>query len=257
MENQIRLSLFTHLIAPLGLCLLLFTLAYGAQLDFALASLLYNAQGGSWFLHHYWLTETLLHNHVRTLNETVLVGLVGYWVWQRVVVKNRSHKQRALGFLLLSLLLSFATVAVLKHLLPMECPWDLQQFGGNSAFWGLFDVRPASLATNQCFPAGHSSIGFAWLALYYYWRELKPQHAQRGLFIGLSLGLLLGFIQQLRGAHFISHDIATAGICWLVSTGLYLLSQRNQRAAMQITQGFPLASSTAVFPYISVESSDV
>ena len=257
MQRQTPLHLFSHLIAPLSLALLLFALTYGAQLDFALASWLYQLQGDSWFLQHHWLTETVLHSYVRSLNETALLCLIAYWLWQQLVVKQRSHQQRTLGLLLLSLLLSFATIAALKRLLPMECPWDLQQFGGHSVFWGLFDRRPATLDANQCFPAGHSSIGFAWLALYFYWRELKPQLATRGLCIGLSLGLLLGFVQQLRGAHFISHDIATAAICWLISTSLYLWFQRNQTVEATFPLALPLQRPDAVFPVISLESSDV
>lgn len=257
MDSYARLSIFKHLFAPLGATTLLFMLAYGTKLDFSLASSLFELQGNAWSLQHYWLTETLLHNYARTLNESLTIALLGLWIWRSVVLKDRSHKQRALGVLLLSLLCSFATVAILKRLIPMECPWDLQQFGGESAFWGLFDTRPATLASNQCFPAGHSSIGFAWLALYYYWRETKPHRALQGLFIGVSLGLLLGFVQQLRGAHFISHDIATATICWLVSTLLYIRLQRPGVYSARLTKVLPSQSQLPAISFISSRSTDV
>ncbi len=242
MAEPIRPSLFTHLIAPIAGASVLFILAYGTSFDFGLASFLFDWQGGTWALQHHWLTETVLHHSVRTLNETLVLGLLGYWAWRHVVVRERSKNQRALGVLLLSLMVSFASVALLKRLLPMECPWDLLQFGGSSAFWGLFDTRPETMSPNQCFPAGHASIGFAWLALYYYWRELKPQLAMRGILIGLTLGLLLGFVQQLRGAHFISHDIATAAVCWTVSTVLYVLFHRP-RTSESLAKSEPVLTS--------------
>ncbi len=244
-------NLAHYLIAPLAVAIVLFSLAYGTELDFALASTLYQMQGNSWLLQHHWLTETLLHRHVRTVNEALLVSLLSYWLWRHYVRKDRSNKQRALGILLLSLLLSFISVALLKRLLPMECPWDLQQFGGHSVFWGLFSTRPDGLAATQCFPAGHASIGFAWLSLFYYWREVKPQQAWLGLGIGASAGLLLGFVQQLRGAHFISHDIATATICWLIATLLYD-QLRAKTASLQKIPDETLCPSFSI-----VESSDV
>lgn len=246
-----ELSLFKLLLAPLGMAVLLFSLTYGVGLDFTLASALYQMQGESWLLQHHWLTETLLHRHVRTLNEIVVLTLLACWLWRHFARKDQSKKQQALGILLLSLLLSFAAVAVLKRLLPMECPWDLQHFGGSSAFWGLFATRPDSVPATQCFPAGHASIGFAWLALYYYWYEVTPQKAWQGLLIGASAGLLLGFVQQLRGAHFISHDIATAAICWLIATVLYLWFKAKTRSTEQLHIRIPSPS------FHSLESPDV
>ena len=265
MAEPIRPSLFTHLIAPIAGASVLFILAYGTSFDFGLASLLFDWQGGTWALQHHWLTETVLHHSVRTINEILVLGLLGYWVWLHVVVRKRSENQRALGVLLLSLVVSFASVAVLKRLLTMECPWDLLQFGGSSEFWGLFDTRPETMSPNQCFPAGHASIGFAWLALYYYWRELKPELATRGIVIGLTLGLLLGFVQQLRGAHFISHDIATAAVCWTVSTVLHGLFQNSctselsvrSKPARTISANLPVEPSQPVLLTTSVESPDV
>ena len=250
-SKRSEFSLVRYLVAPLSFAIALFSLAYGVGFDFSLASALYQIQGDSWLLQHHWLTEQVLHRHVRTLNEIVVLSMLGYWLWRRFVFKDKSKKQQALALLLLSLLLSFATVAVIKRLVPMECPWDLNQFGGHSAFWGLFAIRPDNLKATQCFPAGHASIGFAWLALFYYWCEMKPQQAWFGLAIGGGTGLLLGVVQQLRGAHFISHDIATAAICWLIATLLYARFKAKTLPTEQ-------PQTETLCPYLyTVESSDV
>ena len=47
-----------------------------------------------------------------------------------------------------------------------------------------------------------------------------------GLAVGLLAGGVFGFSQQLRGAHFLSHDLWTLATCWAVSLGLYLLVER-------------------------------
>jgi membrane-associated PAP2 superfamily phosphatase len=202
---------------PLILLSLFFLLVYSSGFDQLLASWFYLLQGGQWQLSEHWLTETLLHQAVRQLNQLVVLILLGYW-FGFFIAGRRSGHHRALGVLLLSLALSFSTIALLKKLIPMECPWDLQQFGGPQPFIGLFSERPASMAPNQCFPAGHASIGYSWLAIYYFLLVVRPSMARLGLACSISLGLLLGFAQQLRGAHFISHDIATAAICWLITS---------------------------------------
>jgi membrane-associated PAP2 superfamily phosphatase len=56
------------------------------------------------------------------------------------------------------------------------------------------------------------------MALYYFCLVVCPAKARLALFTSIGLGVLLGFTQQLRGAHFISHDIASAAICWLIAS---------------------------------------
>ncbi|MBU2225409.1 MAG: hypothetical protein KKB00_15365, partial [Gammaproteobacteria bacterium] len=92
---------------PIILASLLFALTYGTTLDFAFASFLYELQGGAWSLQHHWLTEIVLHKYVRDLNQILVVLLFGYWLVRQFYRKDRSQKQRALGGLLLSLILSY------------------------------------------------------------------------------------------------------------------------------------------------------
>lgn len=217
------------LLRPLLALLALFGLCYGLGLDFALSSFWYQLQGQSWTLQHHWLTEGVLHQGARTLNQLLIAGLLLHFVWQltrqqyrRVRGLAAAHRasnwtpsrQQAHGRLLLSLTFSLAGVALLKHSLPMDCPWDLQAFGGTQSFTGLFSNWPANRAPNACFPAGHASIGFAWLGLYFFCLQLYPKLTRPVLMLSLTLGFGLGLVQQLRGAHFISHDIASAAWCW-------------------------------------------
>jgi len=242
---------------PLLLLSLLFVMATASGFDPLLARWFYQLQGEQWLLQNYWLTETVLHQGVRQVNQVVVALLLGYWLVQ-FLTNRRSSSHRALGMLLLSLILSFSSVALLKKYIPMECPWDLQQFGGDKAFIGLLTHRPATMAPNQCFPAGHASIGYGWMALYYFCLVVCPAKARLALCASIGLGVLLGFTQQLRGAHFISHDIATAAICWLVASlnfrGFYPQPAQGQLPANPMH----LQLETAVTNHhIPRESSDV
>jgi membrane-associated PAP2 superfamily phosphatase len=49
------------------------------------------------------------------------------------------------------------------------------------------------------------------------------------------LGLLFGFSQQLRGAHFLSHDLWTLAICWGTALGLFLWFRRHPLEARTVT----------------------
>ncbi len=199
----------------------LFTVFNLMGLDFIWAEVLYGWQGGEWRLQHHWLTEQIFHQGMRSLNQLLMLILIAYYLWQRVYRKRQYGSVQALGLLLLSLLLNFALIALMKRLVPTECPWDLQQFGGSLPYIGLFMARPDGMPNTQCFPAGHASIGFAWIALYFFCLQVKPSLAKLALIGALVVGFTLGFVQQLRGAHFFSHDLATAMVCWLVAASVF------------------------------------
>ena len=59
--------------------------------------------------------------------------------------------------------------------------------------------------TGRCFPAGHATAGFAFMALYYCFKSRKKRIF--GLCLGLSLGWMAAIYQMYRGQHFLSHSI--------------------------------------------------
>ncbi|CAD7735076.1 hypothetical protein LMG31886_21910 [Xanthomonas hydrangeae] len=69
----------------------------------------------------------------------------------------------------------------------VDCPWDLHRYGGMKAFFGLFADRTDAYAAGNCFPAGHASAGYCWLALYFFFWTAAPR--LRWLGLGLGLGL--------------------------------------------------------------------
>jgi membrane-associated PAP2 superfamily phosphatase len=57
--------------------------------------------------------------------------------------------------------------------------------------------------------------------LYFFCRHFWPERSGLVLFAVILAGVVFGFAQQLRGAHFISHDLTTALICWSVTLLLW------------------------------------
>jgi membrane-associated PAP2 superfamily phosphatase len=111
---------------------------------------------------------------------------------------------------------AFGKAAINRH-----CPWDYDRYGGPVPYSGLFEPAPPGCARGNCFPAGHASGGFSLMSSYFIFYGRSRGRAIAGLLAGLALGSLFGFGQVARGAHFVSHNIWTAAVCWFSALALY------------------------------------
>lgn len=103
-----------------------------------------------------------------------------------------------------------------------HCPWDLQRYGGYAPYLRLFDSLPDGVKAGHCFPAGHASSGL-WLAAFFvFWLPSRPRMACFMFMVGLLPGLMLGWVQQLRGAHFLTHTLWSA---WIASLLILILAR--------------------------------
>jgi membrane-associated PAP2 superfamily phosphatase len=230
-------STYNHLlwtIAALGL-LLAFD---GSGLDLLLARPWANAHGFP--LRDNWLLSSVLHDGARRLAWLPALWLI-IGVWKPTgVLRRLGQPQRVqwAGTTLLALL----AIAVLKHVSRSSCPWDLAEFGGHAGWvshwaFGILDGGPG-----RCFPAGHASAAFAFISGYFVLRDVSPVQARGWLIGALLMGLVLGAAQQLRGAHFMSHTLWTAWLCWaialLVDAGVRWLGDKEDTSSAAL--GAPL-----------------
>jgi membrane-associated PAP2 superfamily phosphatase len=120
----------------------------------------------------------------------------------------------------------------LKSVTNVDCPWDLERYGGSRPYVSLFGDRPDELPRARCFPGAHSSSGFALMCFYFLFRDSRRRAAQVALAGGLLAGAVFAFGQQARGAHFLSHDLTSAVLVWYVLLALYtrLLKPGDARA---------------------------
>lgn len=225
-----------HLVYPMLACTVLLAMVGLGHLDTWLADRIFALGGYQWAWRDAYLTEDVLHVFGR--NASIALWLVTFMVWLAALKRPAmSALRRPLAYLFLAILLSTLLVGFLKAWSNMDCPWDLVRYGGERPYVGFFELRPAGLDRGRCFPAGHASGGYAWLSLYFFLAVARPRWRWAGLACGLGLGLVFGVAQQLRGAHFLSHDISTAAICWLVSLVLF---------RMMWHEGVPMPASTSV-----------
>lgn len=199
--------------------------------DLWIADRLYAIEGHGWSLSHDFVTDQLIHIGGRRISALAWTGVVLAWLasWR---VPTLREWRRPLLYLWLSVLLSTALVSAIKRESGLDCPWDLLRYGGDRAYFGWFSARPAWMPHASCFPAGHASAGYAWVALYFVFLAVRPVWKWRGLATGLIVGAIFGIAQQLRGAHFFSHDLWTLMICWSSALLLYAVVLAPRRAAI-------------------------
>ena len=216
---------------------LLLLLAWDASgLDLAMARWFGTASGFP--MESHWLWRGLLHDDMHWppwLLELALLAAVfrPFGTLKQLALARRL--QLALGTLVALLVIS--TLKLHSH---TSCPWDLREFGGVATHvshwaWGVRDGGSGS-----CFPAGHASAGFAFLGGFFVFRQVLPRTAMRWLAGALVVGFIFGLAQQVRGAHYMSHTLWTAWLCWSTAAVLdavvsgwmrFVQSRRNRLRA--------------------------
>ena len=175
--------------------------------DLAVSGWFADASGFAWRDHP--LPRDVLHGGGRWASAAVLLLLVVDAV--RPLVDGPSRGRRWLGIGLV--LLPLAVVPSLKRVSSTSCPWDLAQFGGTLPYVPHWLPGVTDGGSGRCFPSGHAVAAFALWGVVFAWRDARPGLA-RAWFIGVAVvGLLFGWAQLVRGAHFVSHPLWSAWLC--------------------------------------------
>lgn len=225
-ERKVNKGIFLrhHLIFPGIVFVTLAIIFEYFQLDVPIAKFLFErvGEGGEWSLRRAWLFENVIHVGGRYF--VILLGVILLTFLMLSFCKQSIKPLRkSLVLLFMSVLSTILLVRLGKDLSHVNCPWDLSMFGGSNEYFPIFAKLPPDTEYGVCFPGGHSSGGYAWVALYYFAYQNCPKLRWKGLMFGLVLGGVFSLSQQLRGAHFFSHGIWSLSIAWLVSTNFYYL----------------------------------
>jgi membrane-associated PAP2 superfamily phosphatase len=194
--------------------LLVLTLAWDAVgFDLGAMTWLGGPKGFAW-RDHWWLS-TVMHTGAKQLAVLLYLGVLTMTLWPLGIWRQLTRSQRL--EIAMGITLSLVVVTAIKRISLTSCPWDLQAFGGVASYvshwsWGKTDGGGGS-----CFPGGHASSAFAFIALSLPWLTSKDTDQQRlgqamtGVIV--LIGLVLGLAQTLRGAHYPSHTTWTALFC--------------------------------------------
>ena len=202
-------AFFAFLIWTLG-CLLCLVAWDALGQDLTLAQLFGTEAGFSGRNH--WFYVKVMHEGARWAAWCWWLALAwGIWrPWGMLRALTASERSQLVG----STLLALAMVSTAKHFSHTSCPWELTSFGGNIPYVPHWVLGLADGGGGRCFPAGHASTGFAFLGGFFALRRQHPVLARQWLVGALTAGFALGLAQQVRGAHFMSHTLWTAWLCW-------------------------------------------
>ncbi len=213
-------------------CLLVFE---PSALDLGLARLMYEPNSGFIGGNSAFLEDVLHDRAKQAVIAFAVLAIVGFalsFVWQKL---QRWRPQ--LGYLVLALAVSTALVTPVKTLTAVQCPWDLQEFGGQEQYSGLLGPRPVTAKPGRCWPGGHASAGFSLIALFFALRDVKPRTAKACLVFAIALGSVFSLGRMLQGAHFLSHNLWTFLFDWLICTLCYwlLLYRKSSTSQAAVT----------------------
>ncbi|WP_261281196.1 phosphatase PAP2 family protein [Serratia fonticola] len=192
--------------------LLFIWLSRNEQLDWAISNYWYDAASQRFpWQNNYWLD---LINH-RLLKISVIAGAVLALFWGIY----RRNARLIVAMLLIGI--GPLVVGILKATSTHSCPWDLLEYGGKAMSFPLFGTTPAFPGPGRCFPGGHASSGFAVMALFFLFYPQRPRLAYWCWLGGITLGMLMGFGQIMRGAHFLSHNLWAGWWVWFSQLAVY------------------------------------
>ena len=183
------------------------------------------AKDGVFVLRDNWWLEMVLHTRAKQLAIVVYFGLLVMVWWPKGVFRQWTRLQRV--EIMVGITLSLITISTLKRYSLTSCPWELQGLGGIAAYVSHWHGGIPDGGSGNCFPGGHVSSAFAFLALALPWlgsdQAQQRTMGRRILTSVVFIGLVLGLTQTLRGAHYPSHTLWTGFICWTVAFANHLL----------------------------------
>lgn len=206
---------------------------YPEHLDLKLSNLYFDYEANVFTLKKQFFLNTVMHDGFKHCMRVTALGSL-------LIAILFTGKQQA-GESILSFAKAFATnpyffvfvgmfsansaVGVLKHLSVHGCPNDLLMYGGELPLLKLFENLPDGVKAGNCFPGGHASGGFALVSFYFAFKTSTPRFAKAMLVISLALGFVMGWAQIMRGEHFLSHNLWSAWVVWVVVFMLYIVKK--------------------------------
>jgi membrane-associated PAP2 superfamily phosphatase len=206
--------------------------------DRQIAGFYFWLEGSAWSLQKNYVLQQLIHNTGRSMSVLLavllLLAIVLSFVFRRLIPYRKT-----LTFVFSAVVLSSSLIGLLKHSLLVSCPWEFAEFGGQLTYLPLLD-QLIQRNGEGCFPAGHATAGFAWVAAYWALHHHANRFAIWGFYLPVLVGAIFGFAQELRGAHFLSHDVTSFFIAWISSSLLYryvFFRDKSKPAIESVLQG--------------------
>lgn len=220
-----------HALAPALVALIVLGIFETTNIDRRIEDLFFDPVGQNFSLRSHYFFDTVIHDFGRVSVILLGVALVAMVIWSFHRPSLRPWRR---GFLYAALCLAAGPVAIaqIKHNTVIHCPRDLEIYAGDQPYVRLFDPIPAGIDPGHCWPGGHSSGGFAMMSLYFVFRSRRRGLALAWLWGGFLYGFGLGMGRVIQGAHFVSHTLWAAVVCWAIALALYEVILRRHDAPL-------------------------
>ena len=218
---------------PLTMVPLLFWLE--KSFDLAISAFFFDVSSASFPWREQWFITGFIHRFGRLPATLIFLGFAIAWMLQ---IRNRNVIRFAqMGFVCTTMLVCFAVVTLIKRGSNSACSWDLVEFGGRYPHLSWFGALPPAISPGHCWPAAFSMSGFVLFALYFYLYDCaRARFATLALVFIVIYANALGFVQVMRGAHGLSHQLWTGFFCWYLSLACYWIYSRTALKAWAASQ---------------------
>lgn len=221
---------FKYALPALIFAVLMITLYPDTHWDTRLTDVFFDAQQHLFPLKRHVFLSQWMHVGLKWLMVLIAIVCLILSIAGGRFLQIRPHR-KSLLWVFVGMVVSTTVVATLKHYNQHGCPWDVTLYGGDLPLLGLFASLPAGVELGRCFPAGHPSGGFALMAFYFAFMHSKPRFSINMLWFGLAMGLIMGVVQIVRGAHFLSHVLWSGWVVWMTLLILYWVWPLDKNAS--------------------------
>jgi len=191
------------------------------DVDLEISRWFFDASSQAWPWRSHWLTQDVAHRggkYLIVMWGLTLIACLGLSVYRTSLRAWR----RTWAYILTCLVISVSVTGVWKANSRVPCPWDVAEFEGGCPHQAPFHPAVAGSDCGGCFPAGHASGAFALFGLYFVARARHRRRAWIWILPGFCLGNLFGLTQVMRGAHFVSHQIYTGAMIWILCALVFI-----------------------------------
>lgn len=203
------------------------------NVDLQLADATYDFSKHVFPLQHAWFAERLNHEilkQVMTVAAVVVVVLALYDKW-RPFASWGWERRMGVRVVAMSAALVPLVISLLKRASSSHCPWDVQRYGGDAPYIRLLELMPDGIAAGHCLPGGHASSVLWLISLSAFWWPRHPRKALAVAIVMLAFSFGVGWIQQLRGAHFLTHTLWSS---WIACALVFVIYQLNTKVLAKL-----------------------
>ena len=223
------IKLSRGLLALAASAALILWIGQSTDIDLRLADMVFDRARGVFPLQHAWFAEQFNHVILKALlsclaGAAVVLALWDTWRPHLHWAPSRRLGMRVLGMSAISVPV---VVSLLKRASTSHCPWDLGRYGGHAPYIRLLELMPSGVDAGHCLPGGHASSALWLIALSAFWWPEQPRKAFAVGALAMLFALAVGLVQQLRGAHFLTHTLWSAWIACAIVMVNYSLAKRQ------------------------------